>query len=57
MGAFIMRIAIVDDVPADSERLRADIYRWAFEHNISLLMAPAMFDSGEALLANFSEDT
>ncbi len=57
MGAFIMRIAIVDDVPADSERLRADIYRWAFEHNISLLMAPAMFDSGEALLANFSADT
>lgn len=52
-----MRIAIVDDLPADAGNLRELICRWAQEQGVSLVPAPAVFESGEALLAGFAPDT
>lgn len=52
-----MRIAIVDDLPADAEKLREFICRWAQEQKVSLIPAPAVFESGDALLADFTTDT
>ena len=52
-----MRIAIVDDLPADVRKLREFICRWAQEQGIPLVPAPAVFESSEALLAGFVPDT
>lgn len=50
-----MRIAIVDDLPADREGLRDDVCRWGEERQIHI-EPPELFDSGEAFLAAFSDD-
>ena len=52
-----MRIAIVDDLSADAEKLREFICRWAQEQGIFLVPAPVVFESGEALLAGFALDS
>lgn len=52
-----MRIAIADDLSADAEKLREFICRWAQEQGIFLVPAPAVFESGESLLAGFAPDT
>lgn len=52
-----MRIAIVDDLSADSERLRKLIECWAREQGIPLVPDLAVFESGEELLADFAPDT
>ncbi|MDO5425272.1 MAG: LytTR family DNA-binding domain-containing protein [Eubacteriales bacterium] len=52
-----MRIAIVDDLPEDRERLLADICRWAEENRTPLNPPPVLFDSGEALLNGLTEGT
>ena len=52
-----MRIAIVDDLSADAGKLREFICRWAQEQGVFLVPAPAVFESGEALLAGFALDT
>ncbi len=51
-----MRIAIVDDLSVDAGKLREFICRWAREQGVSLVPAPAVFESGEALLAGFAPD-
>lgn len=48
-----MRIAVVDDAPADRERLAADIVRWTREQGLPLEEEPVQLDSGEALLEDF----
>ena len=48
-----MRIAVVDDVPADREQLAADIVCWVQEQGLPMEEAPALFSNGEALLENF----
>lgn len=48
-----MRIAVVDDVPADREQLAADAVCWIREQGIPL-EEPVLLDSGEALLEGFS---
>ena len=53
----MMRIAIADDLSADAGKLREFICRWAREQGIVLVPAPAVFESGEALLAGFAPDT
>ncbi len=52
-----MRIAIVDDLAEDSQKLREDICRWAGETQTPLIPPPALFDSGEALLDNLKENS
>lgn len=54
-GGFNMRIAIVDDLPADREKLLADICRWAETAQIPLIPPPSLFESGEALLDHMEE--
>lgn len=49
-----MRVAIIDDLPADRERLSADISHWAEEQSLPLLLPPDLFESGEAFLETFS---
>ena len=49
-----MRIAIVDDLSADSEALRKLLCRWASEQGIPLVPSPVILESGEALLAHFA---
>lgn len=51
-----MRIAIVDDLSADSKRLRELIECWAREQGVPLVPDPAVFESGEELLADFVPD-
>lgn len=51
-----MRIAIVDDIQMDREKLRADICKWAKENQIPLAPAPKLFSSGEALLESLTAD-
>ncbi|KAI4442693.1 LytR/AlgR family response regulator transcription factor [Schaedlerella arabinosiphila] len=53
----MMRIAIVDDLSEDAGKLREFICRWAQEQGIFLVPAPAVFESGEALLAGFAPNT
>ena len=53
----MMRIAIVDDLSADAGKLREFICRWAQEQGIFLVPAPAVFESGETLLAGFAPNT
>lgn len=48
-----MRIAIVEDILEDRNRLVLDIFRWSKEKHIPLVPKPALFESGEALLYNF----
>lgn len=50
-----MRVAIVDNLPNDVETLRQGVERWADENRVSLNPPPALFQSGEALMAGFSE--
>ncbi|MDO4338311.1 MAG: LytTR family DNA-binding domain-containing protein [Eubacteriales bacterium] len=50
-----MRVAIVDDLPEDSEKLLADVWRWAEETQTPLVPPPSLFDSGEALLDSMTE--
>lgn len=45
-----MRIAIADDLPEDSRKLRENIYKWAEETQTVLASSPVIFESGEALL-------
>lgn len=52
--AAAMRVALVDDQPGDLEQLRGYLCRWAQENGIPLVPAPALFQSGEALLAAFA---
>lgn len=52
-----MRIAIVDDLAEDSQKLREDICRWAAETQTPLVPPPVLFDSGEALLDNMEENS
>lgn len=49
-----MRIAIIDDLPWDRQRLAADISHWAKEQNLPLDSPPDQFESGEAFLNQFS---
>ena len=49
-----MRIAIIDDIQEDREHLKADVSRWATERRIPLIPAPALYESGEGFLENFS---
>lgn len=49
-----MRIAIIDDLAADRQRLSSDISHWAREQSLPLLPPPDLFESGEAFLDNFS---
>ena len=53
----MMRIAIVDDLSADAGKLMGFICRWAQEQGIFLVPAPAVFESGETLLAGFAPNT
>lgn len=48
-----MRIAVVDDMPADREQLAADIACWIRERGLPLEEEPVLLDSGEALLEEF----
>lgn len=48
-----MRIAVVDDVPADREKLAADIVAWAREQGLPLEEEPVLLPSGESLLEGF----
>lgn len=50
-----MRIAIIEDLPSDRAQLAEDISRWAKGQNLPLVPPPDLFDSGEALLAEFSK--
>lgn len=50
-----MRIAIVEDLPADRERLREAVCRWGESRRIHIA-PPELFPSGEAFLAAFSDD-
>ena len=50
-----MRIAIVDDMPADRENLRDSVCRWGNERHIHII-PPELFDSGESFMAAFSDD-
>ncbi len=50
-----MRIAIVDDLPKDSQALQEDICRWAKETQTPLIPPPIIFESGEALLEHMRE--
>lgn len=52
-----MRIAIIDDLLADLEYLRSNVCRWADEHVIPLIPAPALFESGETFLEQFQKDS
>lgn len=49
-----MRVAIIDDLPADRQRLSADISRWAKEQNFLPLPPRDLFESGEEFLEEFS---
>ena len=51
-----MRIAIVDDVPADRERLRQLLGQWSRETGTPLVPEPAVFSGGGAFLAAFAPD-
>lgn len=55
-GVYPMRVAIVDDSPADENRLRDGLSRWAAERAVILDPPPAIFFSAEALLASFKPD-
>ena len=48
-----MRIAVVDDEPADREKLAADIVSWTREHGLPLEEEPVLLPSGESLLEGF----
>lgn len=52
-----MRIAIVDDLQEDLQKLQADVSRWAEETQTPLVPPPTLFDSGEALLDSMDEAT
>ncbi len=52
-----MRIAIVDDRALDRDGLLAGVTRWCSENGLSLVPAPALYESGEALLAAFDKNT
>ncbi|MCD8326513.1 MAG: LytTR family DNA-binding domain-containing protein [Lachnospiraceae bacterium] len=45
-----MKVAIVDDLPADREKLQKDVDRWMKENRRESLTAPVLFENGEALL-------
>lgn len=49
-----MRIAIIDDLPSDRQRLADDISHWAEEQRLPLDSPPDQFESGEAFLEKFS---
>ncbi len=49
-----MRVAIVEDLPADQTALREGILRWGKERGIPLAPPPALFSRGETLLDGFS---
>lgn len=49
-----MRIAVVDDMPADREQLAADVVCWIREQGLPLEEEPVLLDSGEALLEGFA---
>lgn len=49
-----LRVAIIDDLPADRERLLADVSRWAMEQSLPLAAPPDLFESGEEFLEKFS---
>lgn len=52
-----MRIAIIDDLPADRENLREAISRWCEKQGVPLMPPPALFSGGEEFLAAFSPGT
>ena len=52
----LMRIAILDDLPADGQRLLSCLSRWAAEAGVALLPPPALFLSAGELLASFAPD-
>lgn len=49
-----LRVAIIDDLPADQQRLLTDISNWAKEQCLPLLPPPDLFESGEEFLEKFS---
>lgn len=49
-----LRVAIIDDLPADQQRLLTDISHWAREQCLPLLPPPDLFESGEEFLEKFS---
>lgn len=49
-----MRIAIIDDLPLDRQRLADDVSKWAEEQSIPFDSPPDQFESGEEFLNNFS---
>jgi len=48
-----LRVAIVDDISADRERLAVDVSCWAQKRGVPL-EKPVLLESGEALLENFA---
>lgn len=48
-----MRIAVVDDIPADREKLAADVVRWFRDRGLPLKEEPVLLPGGEALLMDF----
>lgn len=50
-----MRIAIVDDLPSDCEKLYTDICKWASETRTPLEPLPELFSNGEELLENIEK--
>lgn len=49
-----MRIAVIDDLPSDRQRLAADISLWAETQSLPLDSMPDQFENGEAFLKHFS---
>ena len=47
-----MRIAVVDDEPADREKLAADIVSWTREHGLPLEEEPVLLPAGKAWTAS-----
>lgn len=48
-----MRIAVVDDIPADREKLAADVVCWLRDRGLPLEEEPVLLPGGEALLMDF----
>lgn len=52
-----MRIAIVDDLASDLEKLHADVCKWVAETQTPLVPPPALFSSGEKLLKDIEDNS